>query len=752
MRRTVCQKQHDVSDCGVACLASVAAYYGLEMPLARLRQLASTTREGTNVQGLLQAAQSLGLEGRGVKSRHSDGRPNPEPLSGIELPAIAHLVKNGKLLHFVVIYRVGHGQVRLMDPASGRMETVPMETFVGEWTGVLVLLQKSGNFQPGRHTASLTKRLLQLMRPCRRQVAGIVASSLLFTLLGLATAIFIQKLIDDILPSGNLRQLGLYSSIMLGLLLLMLGCGRLKGTLTIRTGLDLDARLVPGYYRHLLHLPQPFFDSMQPGELVSRVNDAAGIRQFVVQTLPDLAVDLFSLLLSLLLMLTMHWKLALPMLLLPPLFLMLYAIYNRMNRLTQRQFMERSAAWSARLVESIQSIGTIRQLGLQTHTDKRLADCFGQTQQTAARAGREALWASQSIFFLAQLFTLLLLWYGGHLVTGGTLSVGELVSFYTLSSCFIGPASSVVGLSRSLQNARIAADRLFDILDLEPEPADGELTAIPEGDIRFEDVHFHYGAQKEVLRGFSATLRRGKTSALVGESGSGKTTLAALVQGLYAPTSGTVYIGDTPLGRLSKSHLRAAIGVVPQRIDLFEGTLMDNIVLDDPQPNYRRALELCQASGLLRQTERLAQGVNTDIGENGWRLSGGQRQLLALVRALYRQPRLLILDEPTAWLDTIAEENIKQLLNDCRRAGTTVLLIAHRLSSVVSADEIFVLSDGRLAEQGTHSELLARKGLYARYWAAQTNSGTALPATIAAIGPATGPSAISRLNSAGLAL
>ena len=258
-------------------------------------------------------------------------------------------------------------------------------------------------------------------------------------------------------------------------------------------------------------------------------------------------------------------------------------------------------------------------------------------------------------------------------------------------------------------------------MDLDVEDVSGKIHFTKEqiGDIVFEDVSFRYGSRTEVFKDFSITFKQGRVNAIVGESGSGKSTLAALLQNLYEPQGGHIRIGGVDIRHIDNTDLRSLVCVVPQRIDLFEGTILENITLDDYEPDNAHVLKLCKDIGILSFIETLPMGFNTNIGENGVQLSGGQRQRLAIARALYRNPEILVLDEATSSLDSESERSIKQIVEGMRRQGKTVLLIAHRLGTVMNSDEIFVLKGGVLLEQGTHQELLAAGGEYSCFWHAQ---------------------------------
>ena len=722
MTKGVKIKQHDITDCGAACLASISAWYGLHLPIAKIRQMASTDRKGTNVLGLVEAAGKLGFDVKAVKSKKADGSNNLEPLHQIPTPAIAHVVKRGKLLHYEVIYSVKKDKIQIMDPGTGDLKWHSLEEFNQEWTGILVLLMPKDDFQKMDKTVSMFKRFTFLLKPHRKAVAESVFGAVIYTLLGLATSIYVGKIVDYVIPNGNGNLLTLLSVLMLIILVLSLFIDAVKTVYMLKTGIKIDTRLILGYYKHLLRLPQSFFDSMRSGEIISRVNDAVKIRSFINETLVGLMVNIFTVIFAFALMFTYYWKLAVIMLAIIPLYVILYVLYNRVNRVILRKGMEQAAELNAQLVESINTAGTVKRFGLEEYEDIKTENRFVTYIKTVYKSSINALWANMGSSGISRLFTIILLWAGTFFVLDNIITSGELMSFYSLTSYFIGPIASLIGINRVYQDAKIAASRLFEIMDLDVEEVDGKIrfSKGQVGDITFEHVDFRYGTRTEVFKDFSVTFKKGQVNALVGESGSGKTTLAALLQNLYTLQNGHVRIGGVDVRHIDNADLRSLVCVVPQRIDLFEGTILENITLNDYNPDNARVLQLCKEVGMLEFIETLPLGFKTNIGENGVQLSGGQRQRLAIIRALYRNPEVLVLDEATSSLDSESEKSIKRIVSELRAQGKTVLLIAHRLGTVMNADEIFVLKEGTLVEQGTHEQLIAMNGEYARFWKAQT--------------------------------
>jgi ATP-binding cassette subfamily B protein len=707
-------RQHDMTDCGAACMASIAAYHHLELPIARIRQYASTDKKGTNILGLVEAANKLGLSAKAIKGPY-------ECLQEIPKPAIAHVIIQEKLHHYVVLYEVTAQHVTVMDPADGQLHQYSPDAFRKIWTGILLLLAPGEDFHTGNEKISVLTRFGYLLRPHRSTLIQVVFGAIVFTLLGLSTSIFMQKIIDNVLPDRNGNLLNLMGVIMIVILLLQIFIGYARTILTIKTGQQIDARLILGYYKHLLTLPQQFFDNMRVGEIISRMNDAVKIRVFINDVLVTLAVNFFIVLFSFVLMFTYYWKLALIMLAIVPFYAVIYFFSNRVNKQTQRKLMETSAELESQLVESVNSVGTIKRFGIETFANLKTETRFIKMLQSIYKSSINSLWIGNTSSFITSTFTIVLLWAGTSFVLKNLITPGELLSFYAIIGYFTGPVGSLIGMNKTMQDAMIAADRLFEIMDLERESQENKtpLTDDMIGDITFKDVHFRYGTRVNVFEGLNLQIPNGKVTAVVGESGSGKTTLLSLLQNIYPLQSGNILIGDFDIRYLSYDSLRHHVSVVPQQVDLFAGSVTDNIALGEFEPDIKKMIRICQELDILSFIEKLPNGFNTYLGENGASLSGGQRQRIAIARALYREPAILILDEATSALDSRSEKFIQDTIIRLRDQGKTILLIAHRLSTVMLADKIVVMQQGKVVEEGTHDELLEQSGHYFGMWEQQ---------------------------------
>lgn len=689
-----------MTDCGAACLRFVGAHYRRDVPVARLRQLAGTGQRGSTALGIVEAAKQLGFTAKGVKGP-------PEALPSVPLPAIAHCLIDQKLLHYVVLVEWTTKHARVMDPAVGRVEKWSHERFKSVWTGVLILLAPGEEFRPGDSTVSPWRRLWSLLAPHRAVLVQAFVGAVVTTILGLAMSVYVQKIVDHVIPDGNRSLLNLLGVAMLVVLAFKLVLGVFQSLLSMRTAQRIDAALILAYYRHLMRLPQAFFDTMRVGEITSRVGDAVKVRNFLNGALLNLVLNPLVLLFSLGAMFVWSWQLALLSLLLLPLNAALYWFINWRNRTYQRQIMERAADFDSQLVESLHAQPVLRRFLLEDHAQLRTEVRLVKLLKVGWRAGLAALGTGTAGAFIAQVYFIGLLWFGATLVLDTGLTPGQLMSCYTLAGYLTGPITGLLGLNTQIQETLIATDRLFEIMDLELEEDQGrvEFTANHGcGEICCEKVTFRHPGRLATLQELTIRFPPGRITALVGESGCGKSTLLALLQRLYLPNEGRILIGGMDTRYFQLASMRRHLAVLPQHTHLLSGSVIDNLAPGDPQPDMEKILHLCRATGVLEFIERLPRGFYTELSENGANLSGGQRQRLALVRALYLEAPILMLDEPSASLDPEAEKTLANLLLAERTAGRTIILSTHTSRLLEIADHIVEIREGRAAALPTAAD------------------------------------------------
>jgi len=708
-------RQHDRSDCGAACLAGIATHYGKSLSVAHVRLLAGTDATGTTLSDLHRAALKLGFQAESVVGDFAG-------LSQSPLPAIVHLDHADTGAHFVVIVRLGKRTVTLLDPADGRRHRWPVERFNSYWSGAALLLLPGPTFLADdlKPAPTIRRRIVQLLLPYRRRLARALLLALLVTVLAMAGALFVGLLTDRIIPFGKTDSLHRMGVLFVLILLLQVAASAVRKSITLHTARLLDSRLLRSYITHLLQLPQSVFNSMQPGELLSRMGDALLIRRLVNDLLIQSGVPALSLVAVLLIALVRHPLLAIWLLLSIGVYAGIYALANTFHRTVQHRLLISEAALDARFTETFAAIHTVKQLGSERLHRTRLDAHTHDFLSAAHTAGRVGLWAEEATSLLAQGFSLALLWGGGTLVLNGGLSLGELLAFYTLSGYFSTAAAQLMPLARHVQEARIAAERLFDLWDIPATDPPGATRFTPEDifPVVLDDVHFTYRDRVETLRGISLTLARGTLTVIRGASGSGKSTLISLLLRQYVPTTGHIHLGIHPLELIDRETLHRHIAVVPQHTQLIDDSFAANICLGET-PNPDKLETLCNELGLLPLIGTWPKGLDTPIGSDGCLLSGGQRQLVALARALYRQPKLLLLDEATAALDPATEARVHRLLMRRKATGMTILWICHKENSLPFADVVYQLEDGRLLPStyrttGTAATAIPDHGVAAR--------------------------------------
>ena len=724
-----CVRQMDGSDCGAAALATIARHYGRQFGLQEMRDLAGTDRVGTNLQGLLQAAERIGFAAKAVKGPYA-------ALVKAPLPAVAHVKTPQGCGHFVVLYRAGKKSVVIADPAKG-IETLTREEFARRWTGYLLLLApdetRRGNDASGNSIGPLC-RFLSLLRLHSSLLVEAIFCAVLMTLLGITTSYFVQHLVDSVLVLGETQLL---NALGVGMALIMVFrtlFGMLRQYLLAYIGRKIDLALISGYARHLLSLPLNFFEMRQVGEILSRVNDASKVREAISGATLTAAVDGVVVVCTAAVLWMYDKQLALVATLFAPAWLVVALLHHPATRRRSREGMENAARFSAHFVEDISGVETFKACGAErARMEEGEHRLVGLVQSIFAL---QKLSISMSALggMLTGIAGIVILWYGGHRVIAGALTIGELMFFYTLLGYLLDPLVRLATVNLQIQDALVAVDRLFQVMDLAPEPMNARqatLEGIREG-IELRNVAFRYGCRENVLQELNLRIPAGMTTAIVGESGCGKSTLLKLLLRFYEPSAGQVAVDGVDLRDFDLASLRSRIGIVSQEPFIVNGTLRENIALGAPEAELNDIIAAARAAGLEDFIARLPERYDTNIGERGANLSGGERQRLAIARALLRKPALLIFDEATSHLDTATERAIQENLRGVF-AGKTVLLVAHRLSTIREANLIYVMHQGQVVEQGDHQSLMARGGRYAQLWRSQTTE--AQPAILGSLFP-----------------
>ncbi len=564
----------------------------------------------------------------------------------------------------------------------------------------------------------------------RRLLAEVLVASFVLQLFALAAPVCFQVIVDKVLAHRGLSTLDV---LCLGLVLLSLFevvLTSLRAYVLQHTSTRVDVALGARAFRHLLCLPIAYFEARRVGDTVARMRELDGIRRFLTGAALTLAIDLVFVGVFIAAMWLYSPPLAVVVLASLPCYAALALMVTPVLRRRLDEQFDRGAEAQAFLVESIAGIETLKAAAVEPRQVARWDELLAASAAAGLRTQMLAAVAGQIAAAVQKLSSALTLWLGARLVIDGALSVGELIAFNLFAARVSGPVLKLVQLWQDYQQAAVSVERLGDVLNAPPEPAHAPgRTQAPAlaGGIRFERVEFRYRAERaEVLRDLSFEVAPGRCVGIVGASGSGKSTIAKLIQRLHVPQAGRVLIDGQDLAIVDPAWLRSQIGVVLQESRLFNRTVRENIALRDPALPLERVIEAATLAGAHGFIIELPDGYDTVVGEYGATLSGGQRQRIALARALVTAPRILILDEATSALDyeseALIQANMRRIV-----AGRTVIVIAHRLSAVRHADCILVIERGSLVERGTHRELLAKNGVYARLHRLQGDGAVVTP-------------------------
>jgi HlyB family type I secretion system ABC transporter len=698
-------KQQSRSDCGVACLVMIGRYWGKYFGINQIRTLANVDRSGASLWGLVTAAESIGFSTRPIKC-------TLESLRGQNLPAIAHWEGN----HYIVVYAITRRAVMVSDPALGRRRLTRTQFQTG-WTGYILLLQPTQALHKAPEAQSNLWRFVELIKPYRWVFVEVLLASLLVQIFGLCTPILTQILLDRVVVERSTSTFfaagtGLLIFSLFGLLM-----RSLRRYLLFHTANRIDLSLAVGFIAHALRLPQRYFDTRYVGDITSRISENFTIRRFLSGDALLTLIDLLMVFIYFGLMFWYSWSLALTAAVLLPILAIITLSTTPFLKRVSREIFNAKTKEGSYLIESFTGVATIKALGIERLVRWRWEELFNQAIKTnfSGQILRERLSLVSDI--TETIGTRLIFLFGVWLVINEQLSIGQLFAFNMLLDSVFSPFQRLTSIWNDFQEVVIAVERLNDVLNTLPEEDEQSLLlpSLPplRGHVSFQQVTFRYNLESDrnTLENVTFEVLPGQTVAIVGRSGSGKTTLGKLLLGLYPVTGGHILIDDQDINAIAKGSLRRQIGVVDQETFLFGGTIRDNISLAYPSATTEEIREAARLAGADLFINELPLKYENPIGEGGGMISGGQRQRLAIARALLGNPRLLILDEATSSLDTESEQIIQTNLNTILKNRTT-LVIAHRLSTIRSADLILVLDRGVLIEQGTHDELMARRGQY----------------------------------------
>lgn len=702
--------QVDTRDCGVAALSMLLRHHGTDLSLAKLRDLAKTTAEGTSALGLVEAAKKLNFETKAIQADQTlfDMKELPYPF-------IAHVLKNGKLLHYYVVHKADKNKIHIADP-DPTVKTIKMDKskFMEEWSGVAIFIAPEPAHKPSKEKSNGLMSFIPLLLKQKKLIAQIVIASILITLFNILGAYYLQGIIDTYIPDQltttlNVISIGLMFTYIIKKIL-SYGQEYLLNVMGQRLSID----VILGYIKHIFELPMSFFSTRRTGEIVSRFTDANSIIDALASTILSLFLDFSILFIVGIVLAVQSTRLFLLSLIAVPIYLIFVLAFMKPFEKMNNDTMQANALLSSSIIESINGIETIKSLTSEESSyhkvDKEFVDYLrksfvyakAETLQKALKEGAQLL------------LNVAILWYGARLVMNGEMTIGQLITYNTLLTYFTNPLENIINLQPKLQSAKVANNRLNEVYVVESE-FDSEQTLNKSIDSHSEfildNVTYRYGYQRDVLLNISLTIPKGSKTTFVGISGSGKTTLAKLLVNFYKPVEGRIQLGAQDIQRIDKKTLRKHVGYVSQEPAIYSGTVLENLIMGaaegTTEEEIMRAVNLAE---IQNDIESLPLGYQTELSAEATELSGGQKQRLALARALLSDSPILILDEATSALDVKTEKQVIDRLMSMKEK--TIIFIAHRLTIAERSENIVVLDKGRIVEEGSHEVLLQKKGFY----------------------------------------
>jgi len=711
-------QQFDLTDCGAACIAMIASHFGKTPNIAEIRQNAGTDTEGTNFQGLLNAAKCYNLKARAVKG-------SPEAINtNLLTPFIVHFHierEEGVWLdHYVVVKHIGKKKIEIWDPDPlQKKKKISYEEFFKWWTGYAVFFEPDVDFVKSDKKENLLLKFIPVFLPHKKLLFYSLLSSLLLLAFGIISSFYYKYMFDEVLYSKAKFSLHTLSFGVLLVVVVQSVVSAIRSVLLSHFSFKTDLQLNFSYLSHIFNLPLSFFESRKSGEILSRLGDLDKIKQTLSSAALSGVMDVIMLVVSGPILLGISGRLFGISVVTVILAATVTFIFAKIYRSYYSKSMSQNAEVQSYLYESLNGVATVKALNAEEIVNVE----YEKKKMTAIETGwiLNRYGISQGLIsgLINGISGILVYWIGCSSILDGLMSFGTLITFNSLLGYFTGPLFRIINIQNQVQEALVAAERVGEILELEVEKDEKVKYITPEkleGHIKFEDVTFAYGSRRPVYEKLNLEIPKGCWTAFVGPSGCGKTTFVKLILKFYEAQEGKVFLDGYDIRDLDTSYLRSKIGYVPQDIFLFSGTVRENIALHKPDATLEEIIEACKKAGAHEFIEKLPKRYETVLGEHGGGLSGGEKQRLALARALLGNPTFIILDEATSSLDAVSEMEIHKVIKQLKDENIAVILIAHRLSTVMNCDKIFVMKEGKIIQSGSHTELLAEEGLYREMW------------------------------------
>ncbi|WP_299667699.1 peptidase domain-containing ABC transporter [uncultured Polaribacter sp.] len=705
-------KHHDQSDCGVVCLQTILKYYNSNYSLEKLREYSGTTKQGTTMLGLMQCGNKIGLEIKGYES-------TIEALKKNKIPTILHTLFEEKLQHFIVCFGYDYkkGKFLISNPTSSKIEYINENELGSIWQSKALLLCNETEKLLKKEVES--KQKWQWIYEYVKEDLNLLSMSLflgiILAILSLATAVYSQKLIDVLLPSNDSFKITASICLLFFLFSIQVFFGYLRGLFLIRQTKSYNIRVIHFFYNNLLKLPKMFFDTRKIGDMVARMNDTSRIQRTISKIIGSIVIDILLVIIVSIAIFNYNTTLGYITLSWIPLLTVVVLFFSPKIKQQQEKVMQSYSRNESNYIDTIKGVETIKNNNKETFFAKETNSIYKLFQNAIYDLNRLSLNYATISELISNFFIIGTLGYSVYLVLNNELTAGVIIAILQLVGMLMASTSNLALVNIEIQEAKVAFNRMYEFTSIEEENK-GSINISKFNSLEIKNLSFRFAGRKELFKNINISVNKNEYIAIVGESGSGKSTLGQVLQKFYPFENGEIIVNNEHnLPRVDTEDWRNIIGVIPQDITIFSGNVVSNILLgkEDTPENIQK---FCKEYGFTEFINSLPQGFATILGEEGINLSGGQKQIIAFMRVLYKKPQLVLLDEFTSAMDRKTEKFVLNLLKRLK-SELSIIFISHRLHSLPQiADKIYVLEDGTTDIQGSHQQLLETSNFYSDYW------------------------------------
>jgi ATP-binding cassette, subfamily C, bacteriocin exporter len=705
--------QHDSSDCGVACLVSVINYLGGFSTIEKIRGLSGTEQSGTTMLGLYHAAVKCGIDATGYEATI------PEIINYKGILILHVTIENG-LEHFIVSFGYENNNFIIWDPAIG-LKFIIISDLEKIWLSKKCLgLIVNDSFKLEKENKSKKRKwLLNIIKPDSNLLIISIFIGILISVLSLVMAIFTQKLIDKILPSKDIKMLIIALFLVLILLSARIVLGSVRQLILLAQGRSFNIRIVDDFFGSLLLLPKSFFDTRKTGDFVGRLNDTIRIQRVITEFVSAYIIDILIVIVSLAILFFYSETASFCTLFSLPVFFILVFRWNSKIISAQREVMSKYAHSESNYIDSIRGITEIKSLNWQKLFNEKNRVVFSDFQDKSFLLGKIKVKLGFITGLAGTLYLILILLFTSLSVIKSWMTQGELLAILSICSNILPSVLNLSLVAIPVSEAKVAMSRMFEFTQINPEGSvknDKDPEIIFEK-IKLDNISFRFPGRKLLLRDINISIEKGHVVSLVGESGGGKSTLVNIIMGFYEPESGRIIVNNSiDSCEISSKNWRSSIGIIPQEIHIFNGTILQNLITEYSEDKIKELLSMITEYGLGPFFDSFPGGLMTLVGEEGLNLSGGQKQIIAFIRAIYRNPDFLLIDEGTSDMDTGTEKIIIDLIKRLK-SKMGIFMISHKVNLIKKmSDRIYILENGAITGSGLHEDIIKENNLYKRFW------------------------------------